>query len=99
MTNEESLIYDAVVNARKIQGFLLNEQDSTKPLDVNHWVQLFQKRVDKISEIDSQNPSAIIELRKRLLQQAALSIKALNILQTRGVKDEEVKTTKRGSIK
>ena len=85
MSNEESLIYDAIVNARKIQSFLMNEQNESGPLVMEDWAKLFQKRVDKIAEIDTRNPSAIIELRKRLLQQAALSIKALNVLQTRGV--------------
>lgn len=41
---------------------------------------MFQKRVDAIAEIRPSSASAVVELRKRLLQQAALSIKALVVL-------------------
>lgn len=41
---------------------------------------VFQKRVDKIANINFEHPHYKVELRKRVLQQAALSIAALNLL-------------------
>ena len=41
---------------------------------------MFIKRVVKIENIDPLNPHAIIELKKRLLQNSALSIALINIL-------------------
>jgi hypothetical protein len=44
------------------------------------WAGLLQKRVDKITLIDMSQPSAFVELRKRVLQQATLSIQLLKVL-------------------
>ena len=46
---------------------------------------MFRKRVQKIDEIDVNNPHAIIEMRKRVMQNAALSIALMKILDTKGI--------------
>ena len=46
---------------------------------------MFRKRIQKIDDIDINNPHAIIEMRKRVMQNAALSIALMKILDTRGI--------------
>lgn len=80
---EEKIIFQAVLKARYIQDYLWKDRSYTKKSYIdNHknWLKAFQKRVDKIALIQFDNDSYIIELRKRLLQQAALSIAALGLL-------------------
>ena len=47
---------------------------------LEEWRRMFVKRYNKIFAIDSTNPHAIVELKKRLLQNAALCIALLAIL-------------------
>ena len=79
MDKSEQIIHDAIIAARTVQEFLWNKDSllNYKKFPFDIWVQVFQKRVDKIAAIRSHNPSALVELRKRLLQQAALSICAM----------------------
>jgi hypothetical protein len=80
-TEDEKIIAEAVLESRKIQEFLWRERSNQNwEFDIAMWIPTFQKRVDKISAIKSTNPSAKVELRKRILQQAALSIAALKSL-------------------
>ena len=46
---------------------------------------MFRKRVQKIDDIDVNNPHAIIEMRKRVMQNAALSVALMKILDTKGI--------------
>ena len=83
---EEELVAEALIEARNIQEYFWQELSIIhKPFDAKTWKDVFQKRVDKIGVIDFKNPHAKVELRKRLLQQAALSIKALVVLDTKGI--------------
>lgn len=80
---EEKLIAESIMYARKVQEYIWQELSYTREryiFNTNHWVRAFQKRVDKIQSIDTNHASYKVELRKRLLQQAALSIAALQIL-------------------
>ena len=52
---------------------------------------MFRKRIKKIDDIDVNNPHAIIEMRKRLMQNAALSIALMKILDTKGIPTNECK--------
>lgn len=80
-TQDEQLIAEAVLEARKVQDFIWGDRTSEdRDFDNEFWVALFQKRVDAIASIQIEHPSAIVELRKRLLQQAALSIRALTLI-------------------
>ncbi len=46
---------------------------------------MFRKRIQKIDDIDINNPHAIIEMRKRVMQNAALSVALMKILDTKGI--------------
>jgi len=88
-SKEEKIIAEAIIDARKVQEFIWQNCSLlhfSLESEKEKWVEIFQKRVDKINEINFNNPHCKIELRKRLLQQAALSILALRILM-----DEEFK--------
>ena len=50
---------------------------------------MFRKRIQKIDDIDVNNPHAIIEMRKRLMQNAALSVALMKILDTDGISLKE----------
>lgn len=83
LTEKEQIIFDAIVAGRTVQDFLWGELSLSKENYLENredWTRVFQKRVDKISHIDFTHPSAKVELRKRLLQQAALSIQAIEVL-------------------
>lgn len=79
---DEELIIEAVLNARKVQEYIWQELSYTndESIDIKKWIRVFKKRVDKISELDAINNNYKVELRKRILQQAALSIAALFVL-------------------
>ena len=80
-TEDEKIIAEAILHGRKVQEYLWQELSlSHSEYDSRMWVKVFQKRVDKISELKPDNPSNKVELRKRILQQAALSVLALKIL-------------------
>ena len=81
-TQDEQLIAEAILESRKVQEYLWKGISELRklPYNIKLWEKAFQKRVDKIANIETDNPSYKIELRKRLLQQAALSILALRIL-------------------
>lgn len=46
---------------------------------------MFRKRIQKIDDIEIDNPHAIIEMRKRVMQNAALSVALMKILDTKGI--------------
>ena len=78
LNNEEQYLFDAIISARKIQEFLWGEYNSQ--WDLEEWKRMFKKRIVKIDDIDSNNPHAKIELKKRVLQNAALCIALLNMI-------------------
>ena len=78
---DEKIIAEAILHGRKVQDYLWQEISLLKkPYEPILWEKVFQKRVDKISEIDVNSASHKVELRKRILQQAALSVMALLVL-------------------
>jgi hypothetical protein len=77
LTEEEKHLFDIVITARKLQEFLWGEHNANWGLE--EWKRMFRKRVVKIDDIDPENPHALIELKKRLLQNAALSLALLAI--------------------
>jgi hypothetical protein len=85
-TNEEAYLVLAVKSARDVQNFLWGELN--KKWDLEEWKRMFRKRVAKLEDIDPNNPHAVIELKKRLLQTAALSIAFLNIIDQQGIKSQ-----------
>lgn len=79
--NDASLLAHAITIAREVQEFIWAEcYPSLRPYDAQGWRRLFQKRVDCIAQVDLTKHGGLAALRKRLLQQAALSIKALALV-------------------
>ena len=81
-TADEAKIADAILIARQVQDFIWGDlaEGGGDAFDQERWTKMFQKRVDAIGEVDTGDPAAVAELRKRILQQAALSVRALAIL-------------------
>lgn len=79
---DDKIIHTAIIDARKVQDFLWNEDslEIENPVNDPIWIEIFQKRVDKVKQIDWTTRNAVVELRKRVLQQAALSIMMLKRL-------------------
>ena len=89
LAKEEKHLHEAIIAARKIQTFLWGEANGSWGLE--EWRRMFIKRVVKIEMIDKDNPHAMVELKKRLLQNAALSIALLGILDgLREMKEDSV---------
>ena len=78
LSKEEENIFRAIESAREIQDFLWGDQNNQ--WDLEEWKRMFRKRVAKIDEIDEKNPHSKVELKKRLLQTAAVSINLLTRL-------------------
>jgi hypothetical protein len=79
---EEVIIKDALIAARKVQTFLWGEANGQWGLE--EWRRMFRKRVAKMEEITEDRPHAHVELKKRLLQTAALSIALIRIIDEEG---------------
>jgi hypothetical protein len=75
---EFGYIIEAIQAARTVQEFLWGEHNPHWGLE--EWRRMFRKRLAKIEDIDPTNPYWKIELKKRLLQTAALSIALLALL-------------------
>lgn len=78
-TIEGQKLEEAILAARKIQVFLWGK--ANEGFGLEEWRRMFRKRVAKIDAIDASNPYATTELKKRLLQTAALAIALLAILE------------------
>lgn len=85
---EIKYIAKAILAARRIQFFLWGESNGAWGFE--EWRRMFIKRYIKIVEIDVDNPHAIVELKKRLLQNAALSIALLAILDSMKITNENL---------
>jgi hypothetical protein len=80
--NEDHVIAEAIRAARTVQEFLWGESNGAWGFE--EWKRMFRKRAAKIDEVKRDNPHAAVELRKRLLQQAALSIALIRIVERNG---------------
>lgn len=79
--DDAELMAHAIKVAREVQEFIWADcYPSLRPYDAEGWRRLFQKRVDCIAEVDLTRHGGLAALRKRLLQQAALSVKALALV-------------------
>ena len=82
-TDEEEQIREVIIASRKLEEYLWGEYNGQ--WNIEEWRRMFRKRIQKIDDIDVNNPHAIIEMRKRLMQNAALSIALMKILDTKGI--------------
>ena len=82
-TDEEEQIREVIIASRILEEYLWGEYNVK--WNIEEWRRMFRKRIQKIDDIDVNNPHAIIEMRKRLMQNAALSIALMKILDTKGI--------------
>ena len=66
-------IGDVLFAARQVQEFLWGDVEEPG-YDFDLWKEILSKRFRKIEELDVNNHHAVTELRKRLLQTAAISV-------------------------
>lgn len=86
-SEEEEQIREVIVASRKLEEYLWGEYNGK--WNIEEWRRMFRKRIQKIDDIDVKNPHAIIEMRKRIMQNAALSVALMKILDTRGIPQDE----------
>lgn len=86
-SDEEEQIREVIVASRKLEEYLWGEYNGK--WNIEEWRRMFRKRIQKIDDIDVKNPHAIIEMRKRIMQNAALSVALMKILDTRGIPQDE----------
>jgi len=84
LKKEEKYLFDIIIASRKIQEFLWGDFMSGE-INLEEFKRMYRKRVAKIDEIDENNPHAIIELKKRITQIAAISINLLHRLDNGGI--------------
>lgn len=84
---EKLYLFKSIIAARKVQTFLWGHANGEWGLE--EWRRMFRKRLVKIDHIDMSKPHAHVEFRKRLLQNAALSIALLSILKVYGEPKED----------
>jgi hypothetical protein len=84
---EESALSEVIMAARTIQDFLWGKHNAVWNLE--EWRRMFRKRVVKIDEVDPSNPHAAIELKKRLLQTAALAVAMISRIEREGMPGSE----------
>jgi len=72
MIDEELIIIDIIKSARKIQDFIWG--DMNKEAGLEEYKRIFRKRLVNMEEIKTTNPHWEREMKKRLLQVAAMSV-------------------------
>lgn len=82
-SDEEEQIKEVIIASRKLEEYLWGEYNWK--WNIEEWRRMFRKRIQKIDDIDVNNPHAIIEMRKRVMQNAALSVALMKILDTKGI--------------
>ncbi len=79
MKTEDQSIIEVIKSARSIQEFLWS--DMNEDIGLEEFKRMFRKRLAKIDQIDLSNPHWRIELKKRVLQTAAISVNLLTKLE------------------
>lgn len=74
-TEQEDIIKEVLLQACGVQDFLWGDREHVMTLE--QMIPVLQKRIDKLEDIHSGNRHAKVEIRKRLLQLAAVSIAML----------------------
>lgn len=82
LTDEEEILRGVIISARQVQTMLWGGANGAWGLE--EWRRMFRKRVAKIDAIKEDNPHAHIELKKRLLQTAALAVALINVVDVAG---------------
>lgn len=82
LTSEEETAKLTILAARTIQTFLWGKSNGEWGLE--EWKRMFRKRVAKLDAISEENPHAAVELKKRLLQTAALAVALIAVVEEKG---------------
>jgi hypothetical protein len=82
LSSEEQVTYDVILAARKVQNYLFGKPDGCYGWE--EWRRMFRKRLVKLDNIDESKQSANIEVRKRLLQTAALAVAFIHLIDKLG---------------
>ena len=85
MKSEEETILEVIKAARTIQDFLWSDMNVRAGLE--EFKRILGKRVIKIDEIQCSNPHWKTELKKRLLQIAAISVWLINRIDNNELND------------
>ena len=85
LTEEEKYLFEAIMSARKIQQFLWGFVNSEWGLE--EWRRMFRKRLKKIDDINPDNPHWKVEIKKRLLQNTALGIALLALIDNSNISE------------
>lgn len=96
MIDEEKTILTVIKSAREIQEFLWKDMNDGAGLE--EFKRMFRKRLSKIEEIDMNNPHWKIELKKRLLQIAAISVNLMTKLDNNEMNYEGIHLTKPSNL-
>ncbi len=78
LTSEEQNAIEVMMAARRIQDFLWG--DMNHDCDLEEFKRMFRKRVFKIDQVYMSNPHWKVELKKRLLQTAAIAVNMITKL-------------------
>ena len=82
---EVQAMTEAVAAARTVQTFLWGEAgDELNDWGWEEWLRMLRKRVVRLEEVRQDNLHAEVEIRKRLLQTAALSVALMGIIDRDG---------------
>ena len=71
-SGEEQIIAETIKAARTVQEFLWSSMNHAAGLE--EFRRMFRKRVAKLDKVDTKNPHWRIEVKKRLLQTAAIAV-------------------------
>lgn len=85
LNQEEQIMKDIILSARKIQEFLWGEMNAE--IGLEEYKRMLRKRLIKIEEIKTENPHWRIEFKKRLLQITAISVRIIYKLNNDSLKD------------
>ena len=88
---EEQNITEVIRAARTIQEFLWHGMNSD--IGLEEFKRMFRKRVVKIDEIQMSNPHWKVEMRKRLLQAAAIAINLITKIDNDEIRHDGIHPT------
>jgi len=90
LNEEEKYIHEALIASRKVQEFLWGDFNCSSA-NFEEFKRMYRKRLVKLDEINPQNPHALIEAKKRILQIAAISINFLCKIESNSLTNEPAK--------
>jgi len=77
-SSEERYLFNSILSARRVQDFLWGNHNLE--WDLEEWKRMLRKRVSKLDSVNSNNPHAKVEIKKRVLQITAVGINFLSKL-------------------